>query len=131
MASSGSSSNGRRRWTAGIWPNTPPPLPDMGFAGPVGLWEGGAFVSYELAAGQGLMDDPRLRHPPTGASEDSWSTDERRYKRWLSEYRSQRGETYLELGQLELGDVDLVLDFVSTFGVLDIRALDAPRLERQ
>ena len=42
-----------RRWRAGIWPNTPPPLPDLGFPGPVGLWEGGALIPYDLAEHQG------------------------------------------------------------------------------
>src|SRR4051794_24277424 len=124
MASRSSSSSGRRRWTAGIWPNTPPPLPEMGFEGPVGLWVGGALVSYELAEGQGLIDEPQLRHPPTRPKEEYWAANERRYSRWLAEYQSQRGEIYLELAQLDLADVDAVLEFVSTFGVLDIRALD-------
>jgi hypothetical protein len=114
-----------------MWPNSPPPLPLLGHQGPIGLWDGGAFVSYELASYHGWLDDPRLRHPPSSSVEDLWSADEGRYLRWQREYRAGRGETYLQLSQLDVDDIDAVLDYVSTFNVLDIRALDAPPVERQ
>lgn len=128
MASSGSTSG---RWRGGIWPNTPPPLPTLGHRGPIGLWEGGAFVGYEQAEFEGWLDDPRWRRPPCWPGDGMWSADARRYQRWEREYRSERGETYLRLSELDLDDVDAVLDFVSTFNILDVRALDAPRVERQ
>ena len=46
-------------------------------------------------------------------------------------YRSGRGEIYLALLQLDLASGDAILDFVSTFGVLNIRALDTPPTDRQ
>ena len=125
------SSDESRRWRAGMWPNSPPPLPLLGHQGPIGLWDGGAFVSYELASYHGWLDDPRLRHPPGSSVEDLWSADEERYRRWQREYRAGRGETYLQLGQLDVDDIDAVLDYVSTFNVLEIRHLDAPPVERQ
>ena len=114
-----------------MWPNSPPPLPELGHPGPIGLWDGGAFVSYELADHHGWLDDPRLRHPPAGPGGDLWSADEQRYRRWAREYHAGRGETYLRLSELDIEDVDAVLDYVSTFNLLDIRALDAPPVERQ
>lgn len=77
------------------------------------------------------MFDTRLRHPPVYGRQDQWDADDRRFRRWDREERAGRGETYLHLADLDLDDVDDVLDFVSTFGVLDVRALDAPRIERQ
>lgn len=121
----------KTRWRAGMWPNSPPPLPALGFEGPIGLWEGGAFVSYELAEHQGFFGDKRLRHPPMRPSEDRWTANLRRYVRWEREEQSGRGEIYLQVGRLDLDDVDAILDFVSTFDVLNVRALDPPRVERQ
>lgn len=109
--------------TSCMWPNSPPPLPELGFQGPVGLWDGGTFVTYEAASYPGWLDDARLSHPVTGSIQCC--------ERWDREYQVGRGETYLELSQLDIDDVDAVLDYVSTFNVLDIRALDAQRLERQ
>lgn len=120
-----------RRWRAGIWPNTPPPRPGLGFPGPVGLWAGGALVSYELAEHQGLIEDERLRHPPPGTYSGQLTANDRRANRWQREEQSGRGEVYLQLLEVDLDDVDSVLDFASTFGPLDIRALDAPRASRQ
>lgn len=68
-----------------MWPNSPPPLPELGFQGPVGLWDGGAFVTYDAASYHGWLADPRLRHPPTGSIECC--------ERWDREYQSGRGET--------------------------------------
>ena len=121
----------KTRWRAGMWPNSPPPLPALGFEGPIGLWEGGAFVSYELAEHQGFLGDKRLRHPPMRPSEDRWTANLRRYARWEREEQSGRGEIYLQVGRLDLDDVAEILDFVSTFDVLNVRALDPPRVERQ
>jgi hypothetical protein len=126
-----SSTSRLRRWRAGIWPNTPPPRPGVGFPGPVGLWDGGALLSYDQAEHQGFIDDPRMQHPPPGSYETQFDENQRRYERWERDARLGRGEIYLELAQLDLEDVDAVLDFVSTFGVLDVRALDAPRMARQ
>ena len=120
-----------REWRAGIWPSTPPARPGLGFPGPIGLWEGGGLVSYDLAENQGLLDDERLRHPRPGPGVAQLNANERRFGRWEREERSGRGEIYLQLGAVELEDVDAILEFASTFGVLDVRALDAPRVGRQ
>ena len=120
-----------RRWRAGMWPSAPPPRPALGFPGPVGLWDGGALLSYDQAEHQGFLHDARLRHPPPGAYEQQWEANARRCERWQREEDLGRGEVYLDLVALDLKDIDAVLDFVSTWGVLDIRALDAPRPSRQ
>jgi len=116
------------------WPNLPPPLPDAAFAGPYGIWKGGAggvFMSYDIAEHQGFIDDENLHHPILRAGEDDWSANERRHEVWQREYRSGRGETYLTLVELDLTSVPAILEWVSTFGVLNIRALDAPAIGRQ
>ena len=97
----------------------------------VGLWDGGALLSYDQAEHQGFIDDPRMQHPPPGSYETQVEANQRRYERWERDARLGRGEIYLEIAQLDLEDVDSVLEFVSTFGVLDVRALDAPRMARQ
>lgn len=125
------SSQQLRRWRAGIWPSTSPPRPGLGFPGPVGLWAGGAFVSYELAEHQGLIEDERLRHPPPGTYSGQLTANDRRADLWQREEQSGRGEVYLQLLEVDLDDIDSVLEFASTFGVLDVRALDAPRASRQ
>ncbi len=88
-------------------------------------------MSYEQAEHQGFIFDARLSHPPPGTYEGQLQANARRFQRWDRENRLRRGEVYLELAALDLDDVDGVLDFASTFGVLDIRALDAPRMSRQ
>jgi hypothetical protein len=106
----------------------------MGFRGPYGLWETGpgvVFMSYEMAEHQGFIEDDRLRHPPRRRSESGWSANDRRYETWAAEYHADRGETYLALQALDLTSGDAILDFVSTFGVLDVRALDTPPAGRQ
>ena len=102
-----------------------------GIPGPVGLWEGGALIPYDLAEHQGLIADERLRHPPPGSYEAQLRADDKRYERWSREARSGRGEVYLRLGEVDLENVGEVLDFASTFGWLDVRALDVPRMARQ
>lgn len=120
-----------RRWRAGIWPSTPPPRPGLGFPGPVGLFDGGALLSYDQAEHQGFLDDPRFRHPPPGSVAGQLDANQRRFDRWSREEELRRGEVYLDVVQLDLDDIDAVLDFTSTFGVLDVRALDTPRMNRQ
>lgn len=120
-----------RRWRAGVWPSTPPPRPRLAFPGPVGLWEGGAFIPFDLAENEGLLDDERLRLPPPGEWNGLHQVDQQRCQRWEQEERGGRGEVYLRLETVDLEDIDEILDFVSTFGLLDLRALDHPRLERQ
>lgn len=121
----------RAEWRAGVWPNVPPPRPALGFPGPVGLWDGGAFIAYELVEALGLIDDVRFRHPPPGSRQGQLEANERRFRIWEREEALGRGEVYLRLKKLDLDDVDHVLDFVSTFDVLDIRALDVRRIDRQ
>jgi hypothetical protein len=87
-------------------------------------------MSYELAEHRGYMDDENLYHP-IGAGEDILSATERRYLVWKREYESGRGETYLKLAGLDLTSAPAIVEWVSTFGVLDIRALDAPPTKRQ
>jgi hypothetical protein len=88
-------------------------------------------MSYDLIEHQGLIDDENLHHPTVRAGEDDWSANERRWQLWEREYQSGRGETYLTLVGLDLASAPAVLEWVSTFGVLNIRALDAPATKRQ
>jgi hypothetical protein len=87
-------------------------------------------MSYELAEHQGFINDENLYHS-IGAGEDIFSADERRRKIWKREYDSGRGETYLKLAGLDLTSAPAILEWVSTYGVLDVRALDAPATKRQ
>lgn|GEM_PF-4105164 len=89
------------------------------------------MLSYDQAEHQGFLHDARLRHPPPGAYEQQWEANAQRCERWQREEELGRGEVYLDLVALDLEDIDAVLEFVSTWGVLDIRALDAPRPSRQ
>ena len=120
-----------RRWAVGIWPSTVPPRPGLAFPGPVGLWDGSALFTFDLAEHQGFIDDTRFRPPPLGNHRNHLEANGERCKLWEREEQSGRGETYLRLAEIDLDDDDQVLDFASTFGFLDIRALDPPRLSRQ
>lgn len=120
-----------RRRRAGLWPAAPPPRPKLGCSGAVGLFDGGALLSYDQAEHQGFLYDERFRHPAPGTVEGQIDALERRYERHAREERLGRAELYLEVGQLDLDNVDAILEFVSTYDVLDLRALDAPRMSRQ
>jgi hypothetical protein len=133
MASSTANSSGRR-WSAVTWPNSPPPLPERGFSGPYGILKigpGGALMSYDFIEHQGFADDERLHCPPLRAGEDDHTADVRRYGVWQREYQAERGEIYLTLMDLDLTSVPDILEWASTYGVLDVRALDAPATGRQ
>jgi hypothetical protein len=97
----------------------------------VGLFDGGALLSYDQAEHQGFLYDERFRHPAPGTVAGQMDALTRRYERHEREEQLGRAELYLEVGQLDLDDVDAILEFVSTYDVLDVRALDAPRMLRQ
>ena len=103
----------------------------MGCPGAVGLFDGGALLSYDQAEHQGFLYDERFRHPAPGTVTGQIDAAGQRYGRHEREHRLGRAELYLEVAQLDLEDVDAILEFVSTYGVLDVRALDAPRMSRQ
>jgi hypothetical protein len=133
MASRSPGSQESRRWRAVIWPSSPPPLPDLGFAGPYGLWQvehGGVFMGYDMADHQGFLYDERLLRLADPSSEQAWADNQRRHDTWLARYRSGRGETYLTLTGLDLMSIGDILEWVSTYGVLNIRARDTPAADR-
>jgi len=98
----------------------------LDFPGPCGVWDGGAIYSLDQAERQGFAGDPRFR-----LSGDPWELSERLYERYQRSYRLARGEKYLELLSVDLDDENQILEYVSTWGPLDVRALDAPRMQRQ
>lgn len=123
-----------RRWSAVTWPNSPPPLPETEFPGPYAILRvgpGGAFMSYDVIEHQGFADDERLNCPPLQPGEDDYTANDRRYQLWQREYHAERGEIYLTLEDLDLTSIPAILEWVSTYGVLNLRALDAPATGRQ
>ena len=89
-------------------------------------------MSYDLIEHQSFANDQRLRDVALRSGEDPWSASQRRYEVWQREASSGRGETtYLSLLDLDLMSGPAILDWVSTYGMLNIRALDALPADRQ